>query len=137
MSRESARIADTRAWLRKAANDMRAAEHDTSATSPLLEDIVFHCQQVAEKSLKAFLTWHDRPFRKTHSLEELGEACIVLDASLKLAIDPVVPLTQYAWKFRYPGDVELPSMEEANVAIESARDLLATVRQRLQIEYGP
>ena len=68
MSRESARIADTRAWLRKAANDMRAAEHDTSATSPLLEDIVFHCQQVAEKSLKAFLTWHDKPFRTSKSL---------------------------------------------------------------------
>ena len=137
MPRESARVADTRAWLRKAENDMRAAEHDTSAAPPLLEDIVFHCQQVAEKSLKAFLTWHDRPFRKTHSLEELGEACIVLDPSLKSAIDPIVPLTQYAWKFRYPGDVELPSMEDANVAIESARDLLATVRRRLQIDYAP
>ena len=25
-----------------------------------------------EKALKAFLSWHDRPFRKTHSIEELG-----------------------------------------------------------------
>lgn len=57
MSRDPARLADTQAWLRKAAGDMQAAEHDTLAQPPLHEDAVFHCQQVAEKSLKAFLTW--------------------------------------------------------------------------------
>ena len=93
---------------------------------------MFHCQQVAEKSLKGFLTWHDQPFRRTHSLEELGEACLSIDASLKSVIDPVVPLTQYAWKFRYPGEDDPPSADEAAHAIGTARELLASVQTRLQ-----
>ncbi len=69
---------------------------------PLVEDIVFHCQQAVEKSMKAFLTWHNVPFRKTHSLEELGEQCLRIDESLKELVDRAVPLTDYAWRFRYP-----------------------------------
>ena len=37
-----------------------------AADPPLLEDALFHCQQAVEKVLKALLTWHDEPFRKTH-----------------------------------------------------------------------
>ena len=37
------------------------------------------CQQAAEKSLKAFLTWHERAFRRTHELEELGEDYRAID----------------------------------------------------------
>ena len=69
---EEAKAADARAWLSKAQTDIRSAEHAMEAPTPFLEDTAFHCQQAAEKSLKAFLTWHDAPFRKTHSLEEMG-----------------------------------------------------------------
>jgi len=58
-------IAETRAWLLKGANDLAAATHDLQAHPPLTEDVVFHAQQAAEKTLKAFLTWHTRPFRKS------------------------------------------------------------------------
>jgi len=81
------RVADTRAWLVKAANDLRAADVEFRATPPLLEDIAFHAQQAAEKALKAFLTWHETPFRKTHSLEEIGEQCITIDANLSSFTD--------------------------------------------------
>ena len=63
-------IAETKAWLRKAAYDLRAASHSLTASPPLLGDVVFHCQQAAEKALKGFLMWNNIPFRKTHSLEE-------------------------------------------------------------------
>ncbi len=43
-----ARLVDTRAWLDKAALDLRAAEHDLTAVPPLLEVTLFHCQQAAE-----------------------------------------------------------------------------------------
>jgi hypothetical protein len=29
--------------------------------------------RAAEEAMKAFLAWHDAPFRKTHNLEELGQ----------------------------------------------------------------
>jgi len=83
MQHDPVRLADTQAWLAKADADLRAAEHDRTATPPLLGDAAFHCQQAVEKAFKALLAWHDRPFRKTHNLEELGEACLALDRSLK------------------------------------------------------
>ena len=42
-------VADTQSWLRKAALDIKAAEHDLAASPPLLADAVFHCQQAAEQ----------------------------------------------------------------------------------------
>ncbi len=61
------RVADTRSWLSRARIDLRAAEHERTAQPPLTADIVFHAQQLAEKALKALLTWHDEPFRKTRT----------------------------------------------------------------------
>ncbi|MHB1846620.1 MAG: HEPN domain-containing protein [Deltaproteobacteria bacterium] len=76
-------VEDTRAWLVKAAEDLRAADHERTAQPPLSGDIVFHAQQAAEKSLKAFLAWNDQPFRKTHNLIELGDACTRIDPALQ------------------------------------------------------
>ena len=64
MQPEAARAAETRDWLRKCALDLRAGEFGLTAVPPLADDVLFHAQQLAEKSLKAFLTWHDVPFRK-------------------------------------------------------------------------
>lgn len=130
------RLADTRAWFQKAANDLRAAEHDDTADPPLHDAVLFHCQQGAEKALKTFLVWHDRPFRKTHNLEELGEACLAIDASLKPSVDRAVPLTQYAWRFRYPGEPEEPTEAETAEAVVAARELFAEIRMRLPREIA-
>jgi HEPN domain-containing protein len=67
-------VADTRVWLWKSAEDLRAAEHDLTAVPPLLDDVLFHWQRAAEKALKVYLYRYQRPFRHTHSMEELGEA---------------------------------------------------------------
>jgi HEPN domain-containing protein len=45
------RVADTRAWFAKAANDLRGADVDLAADPPLLGDALFHCQQAVEKAL--------------------------------------------------------------------------------------
>jgi hypothetical protein len=49
MPHDSALIAETRAWLSKAAKDLAAAEYESRATPPFAEDIAFHAQQAAEK----------------------------------------------------------------------------------------
>ena len=124
-------VAETQAWLRKACLDLKAAGHDLAASSPLLADAVFHCQQAVEKSFKGFLMWHGVPFRKTHSLEELGEQCLDLDATLKGMVDRAVPLTEYAWKFRYPGDPEEPPLQEAQEALQIAQKVHLAIMARL------
>ena len=58
---DAARIAETREWLSKAQIDLRAADHDRTANPPITADMVFHAQQVVEKTLKAFLCWCEVP----------------------------------------------------------------------------
>lgn len=137
MQHDPARVADTRAWLVRAHRDLRAAEHDFGAIPPLLDAVVFHCQQAAEKSFKAFLTWHDQPFRRTHGLEEVGEQCLQIDRTLQPIVDRAAPLTDYAWQFRYPGGEEEPPSEEAEEALGSAREVFDAILARLPREVAP
>lgn len=116
---------------------MRSAEHGLSASPPLLEDVVFHCQQTVEKTFKAPLTWHDTPFRRTHSLEEIGQQCVNSDATLKGLVDRAVPLTEYAWKFRYPGELKEPTDEETEEAFQTARAVYEAVLKRLPRDVHP
>ena len=131
------RIAETQAWLRRANRDLRAATHDLRAEPPLHDAVVFHCQQAAEKSMKALLAWHDLPFRKTHNLEELGAACVTFAPELEAHVARAVPLTEYAWKFRYPGELLEPSEDEALSALGIARDLYDAIVERLPSEVWP
>ena len=50
------------------------------------------------------------PSEKTQSLEEIGQQCVTIDPTMRELLDRVVPLTEYAWKFRYPGEVEEPTI---------------------------
>jgi len=93
MPHDPARVEDTKGWLARADDDLKAAEHLLKPSPPHLRSALFHCQQAAEKALKAFLAWHDVPFSKTHDIEQIGEACIALDASLRRSVDRAVPLT--------------------------------------------
>ena len=56
MSLDPILVAETKSWFAKASEDLRAADFEFGATPPLLADIVFHCQQAAEKAMKGFLT---------------------------------------------------------------------------------
>jgi HEPN domain-containing protein len=138
MGADDARAQDVRAWLQKAALDLRAGAHGMSAgEAGLRSDVVFHAQQAAEKALKGFLAWHDVPFRKTHSLEELGCTCVSLDGTLRTIVDRAAPLTEYAWKFRYPGEPSEPSRGEAEHALRTARQVFEAVASRLPKDVRP
>ncbi|MGA2726030.1 MAG: HEPN domain-containing protein [Bryobacteraceae bacterium] len=80
----------------------------------------FHSQQTAEKAAKAFLTFHDVPFRKTHDLNELGGQCAVLNPSLAPLFKEASDLTDYAVVFRYLDAPREPDESEATVALETA-----------------
>ncbi len=133
---DPARVEDTRAWMRKARLDLEAGRFEL-ANRDLLGDVVFHAQQAAEKSFKAFLAWHDVPFRKTHDLGAIGAACLEVDASLWEAANRAVPLTEYAWKFRYPGETEEPTPEETEEALTLARAVYEAILARLPEEVRP
>jgi HEPN domain-containing protein len=137
MPYDATRAADARGWLRKAADDLRGAEIDLAATPPLPGDAAFHCQQATEKALKAFLTWHDLPFRKTHDLAEIGQRCVAADGTLEAMCREAERLTAFAWIFRYPGDVGEPPPEEVADALVLARRVYDAVLARLPAELPP
>lgn len=136
MGPDPTRAADTRAWLDKSEMDLRAARNGFEATPPLLEDVLFHCQQVVEKVLKGFLTWHDHPFRKTHDLAVIGRQCVELDKSLESLCRRAADLTIYAWFFRYPGEAEQPTEEETRQALTLAQEVYDAIRNRIEKEAG-
>ena len=126
---------ETRAWLLRAAEDLAAAAVLTAPAT--LRSALFHCQQAAEKSLKAFLTWHQTPFPKTHDLTLLSGFCLELDASLDTVMAPSLALTRFAVAMRYPGEIEEPSTEEVRQWLAVARSIFDAICSRLPQETRP
>ena len=58
----------------------------------------------------------------------------LLAETLKQQVDATVPLTKYAWKFRYPGDPDEPAHEEAEQALALAREVFDGVLVRVPPE---
>jgi HEPN domain-containing protein len=96
MPHAPARIEETAAWLHKSEKDLWRAGMSLTLDPPDTEDCLFHCRQAAEKSLKAFLVWRDRQFRKTHDLEELAHLCSAMQTDLAEATRGLSPLTRFA-----------------------------------------
>jgi HEPN domain-containing protein len=137
MAPDPERVADTRSWLVKAQDDLRAIDALLAADEPLPGVAAYHAQQAAEKSLKAFLYWNDVAFRKTHELDELGRVVTEIDADLEDAVDAAVDLTPFAWRFRYPGEPLDPSVEEIAEAAKRAAALHSAILERLPAQARP
>jgi hypothetical protein len=65
--------------------------------------------------------WNSVAFRKTHSLEELGEACLQLEPALRPLVDRA----------------EAPSVEEAQEASAIAREVYDAITIRLPAKARP
>ena len=130
------RVADARAWLTKARLDLRSARVDLGAEPPIVSDALFHCQQAVEKALKAFLAWHDVVFRKTHDLGELGRQCVAINPTLEPDLRIAAGLTEYAWRFRYPGDMVEPEQQAAEAAVRVAESVVTLIAAQLGDDVG-
>jgi len=121
-----------RQWIHKADQDLKAAESLLSQEQLLLYPSCFHSQQAAEKYIKAYLTWHQIEFPKTHAIEQLLD--LVKDAEPETAsnLRGAIVLTPYGVDIRYPGDQPEPNLEEAREAAELARGVRDAVMDRLK-----
>ena len=128
---DEAKVQETRGWLSKALHDLHAADWLLARPDPLCEAAGFHCQQTAEKALKAYLTWRDEPFEKIHSLVALVAKCLPFDASFEELRTSATTLTPYAVALRYPGDMPQLTEGEAQEAVALAREVWDFVLERL------
>lgn len=123
---------EVRQWLHKSDHDLRSAARLMSGDEePLLDTAVYHCQQAAEKALKAYLTAHGVVFSKIHLLSPILSLCADIDSSFVQLSDAAELLTPLATEFRYPGDIMEPDPSDAEEAYSAAEQVVLFVGSRL------
>jgi HEPN domain-containing protein len=121
-------------WVDKAEHDLLAAEYMIQSAEGMLSDIVcFHCQQCAEKYLKALLVFLGVAFPKTHDIRLLLDL-MPSHISLNLSRERVIPLNRYVIEGRYPGEWEPIALVEAKSALAAAKEVKSAVRSFLPEE---
>ena len=123
-----------RQWIVKADLDYRTAERLLQDEDPIRESIAFHCQQAAEKFMKAFLVANQVAFPKTHSIGRLLDLVTTIDPELTAALESAESLTPFGVEIRYPGDLPelLPGQEKTvfEVAKRTREAIMARLNQR-------
>jgi HEPN domain-containing protein len=106
-------------WLRHAQSDLALAGVEPPS-GVVLEHLLFHAQQAAEKALKAVLVARGQPVPRTHNLarlmEMLGGKGVLPDLVLAAA-----SLSAYAVVTRYPADLGEATEAERTEALAQAR----------------
>jgi len=128
-----------RAWLTKAASDLRTAHLLGSAEDAPLDTAIYHCQQAAEKAVKAFLVHCGITPEKTHDIRNLTIQAASHESRFNELIDMAAALTPYAWAFRYPDDLAetYPTREEFDEALRQAQVIYDFVLNLLPKEAKP
>lgn len=121
-------------WLKKAGRDLRFSKAALTLEEQFFDEIVFHCQQSVEKSIKAFLAMHKEPFGKTHDIGELLLSVSKIDVELAQLLDSAKILSKYAVAIRYPDaqglDVTIDS-ETVNRSIALAEAVYLELSSRI------
>ena len=100
---------------------------------------VYHCQQAAEKAVKAFLVRHGQPYEKTHDIEVLVDIAGEIDPGFRQWADAADALTPYATRFRYPNATFAvdPLPVEYDEALQQAQGIYDFVRDLLPQDARP
>ena len=120
-------------WLKKAVEDIDVSEHLLSTDALFPNAVAFHAQQAAEKFLKAYLTWHQVEFPKTHDIDTLLDLVETVDPERANSLRDTIVLTLYGVEVRYPGDRPVVSKEDARSAVGMAVKIRESVSKALPI----
>ena len=125
----------TAEWVRKAEADLSLAVR-VSAQRPRLNDAVcFHCQQAAEKYLKALMCERSLTIPRTHDLGNLLLQLLPTDSTLAKHRRRLLRLTDYAVDYRYPGIHASP--RQAQSAVRMASLIRDDIRSRFGLRARP
>ena len=122
-------IAFIRQWVLKANEDLLVVNKLTEFEFIATSSVCFHCQQAAEKFLKAFLISRGIDIKKTHNIEFLLAECSDFDFDFS-EIDPK-NLSDFGVDVRYPGDMYTPSIKETIEHKEIAFRIKKVVEKKL------
>lgn len=128
-----------RSWLAKARSDLRSAAALAALAEPATDTAIYHCQQAAEKALKAYLAFRDQPLERTHDLERLLELAAALEPLFEPLETEAEVLNPYATAFRYPHSLDalFPSSAEVTAALQHAQAVYDFVLTQVPAEAHP
>ena len=121
-------------WVEKADADLKAAETLFENEGELWAIVAFHCQQSAEKYIKAVLTSQQIEFGKTHDISVLLDRLGSGKIDLETVLQPAGDLTVYGVQARYPGDGPEIDEAEAARAVELARMVARSIKDELGVD---
>ena len=131
---EQAKQKLVRQWLERAEDDWRLSRRLVTDSEFYAEATAFHAQQAVEKYLKAFLTWHQVEFPKTHDIKRLLKLASECDPGMAQDLCDAADLTAYAVEYRYPGEYPPVTRAEATSAVAVADHVRDYVRCRLPMD---
>lgn len=113
----------TAEWVSKAEGDFATAGREIRARKmPNYDAVCFHCQQCAEKYLKAMLQEKNIRIPKIHNLLELLAMILKFDGSFEFLKADLDVLEEFSVRYRYPGDtVEIEEAKSAYAAVKTVR----------------
>lgn len=130
------KLDEVRSWLFKARQDLDASAWLLESPQRLYGAVGFHCQQAAEKYLKAYLAWQEQGFERTHSLVALVGMCLQFNADFNCLREAATTLTPFAVITRYPGDLPDITAQEAREALELACEVRDFILAQLPTEVN-
>lgn len=125
---------DPQAWFDKGHRDLELAMAMLPYWEKFPDILCYHCQQAAEKQLKALLLHHGQSVKRTHDLEELLDLLKVFESSIDVKYyNNALKINDYSILMRYPGLSVDPSEADVLEATASAVFFQDFVRKILGI----
>ena len=125
---------ETAKWVHKAEQDWEVAHKLADETPPPRDIVCFHCQQAAEKYLKALLQESGMVVPRTHELADILDLLVPGDANLAPLRRKADSLTQYAVDYCYPGP--MASKRQIGAAIRHVDLMRLECRSKLDIQVS-
>lgn len=119
-------------WLFKANQDLESSKVLLKSNNPLFDISIYHTQQCAEKSLKAFMAYHRNEISKIHNLISLLDKCSAIDLEFSELYDDCIYLNPFATLYRYPEGDLMPGKEDVDKALESASRIYLYVKDKME-----
>jgi HEPN domain-containing protein len=120
----------TAEWVAKAEGDWNAARQlNRVRKDPNYDGVCFHCQQSAEKYLKARLEEAGLLFARTHDLLVLHQLVLQVEPAWQGLQSNLIFLNPYAVGYRYPGLTATKA--DAKAALKDCQELRRVIRTAL------
>jgi HEPN domain-containing protein len=117
----------TAEWVEKAEGDWNAANQlNRVRKNPNYDGVCFHCQQCAEKYLKARLIEAGITFARTHDLLVLHQLVLQAEPIWQALQPSLITLNPFAIGYRYPGLTATKA--DAKAAVKDCKNVRRVIR---------